>query len=259
MEPIKYSIGFRINHSLLKPDTDTKVKPISIVELIDDILSKYSHKITGYCLGEDSTYMEAEEPHYHLHMITDHLDDAGKPITKRSLEHIREGRWKYGQALHMKISEWDGDMRFLAYAGKEKLIRHNLPLGIITDLAFKSLCDECLETKKTKHAKYSKERNIIKLKKDLKAHLLTYIEANMDAVKTKLHAYQALQCYSSSHGSPQYLEEAALVKICLEKYQMEFNKHFRQFEIDRYVCEYFRGRMDYLEMYFLRHSGQKVF
>lgn len=243
-----FAISFRVNKKI--PDSLT---------VCDNIISTYEPKIVGYAVGEDSTYMEGEEPHYHVHLVTGEFNDDGKKITLSAIEKVRQRRWKFGQDCKMKVSEWDGDISFLAYAIKEKEIRVNLPLGV--DLAeFQLKVKETLNNKIHRHEEFKKQQKLINAKKDLKTHLLKYIDANMDEVKRKVHVYQSHAQYSSDYvPHTGHLEEPALVKICLEKYQKEEKKHFRQFEIDRFVCDYFRTKKDYLEMYFLRNGGPKTF
>lgn len=238
-----FAISFRVNKKI--PD------PLSVC---NNIITVFESKILGYAVGEDSTYMEGEEPHYHVHMVTGEHNDDGRKITLSAITKMRERRWKFGQDVKMKVSEWDGDISFLAYAVKEKQIRINLPLDI-EQAEFDRKVKECLNNKIQKHEEFKKAQKLILAKKDLKTAVLEYIDKNLETVRHKVHSYSAL----NQQVSPFYLEEPALVKIALEKYQIENKKHFRQFEIDRFVCEYFRTKKDYLEMYFLRNSGQKVF
>lgn len=168
-----FAISFRVNKKI--PDS---------LAVCNNIISVYESKIIGYAVGEDSTYMEGEEPHYHVHMVTGELNDDGRKITLSAISKMRERRWKFGQDCKMKASEWDGDISFLAYAVKEKQIKINLPIGIQQD-DFDQKVKECLNNKIHRHEEFRKTQKLINAKKDLKTHILKYIDDNMEAVKQK--------------------------------------------------------------------------
>jgi len=54
-------------------------------------------------------------------------------------------------------------------------------------------------------------------------------------------------------------DQMQICRIVLERFQLEHKKHFRQFEIERYICEYFRNKYsDPIEMFILRNCGCRI-
>lgn len=251
--PQIFCVGFVVRHSV--PDA---------LAVCDSILERYKDKFSDFSLGEDTTYMEGEEPHYHLNFITLPYDKrTARVITKRSLEKVRESSWHFGQKLSLKISPLSldisfSDLSFLAYAGKERLIKHSL-----TDECrvrqFNELAEKALLTKKAKHAVWEKEHKKKLAKKDLKERVLEYIGGHWDE--------QVEQCraWCSVPGNTQLLNDndfhdCEICKIILEKFQLEEKRHFRPFEIDRFVCEYFREKFkDPIKMFLFRNNRHRPF
>jgi len=56
--PQIFCVGFVVRHSV--PDA---------LSVCNSILERYKDKISDFSLGEDTTYMEGEEPHYHLNFL----------------------------------------------------------------------------------------------------------------------------------------------------------------------------------------------
>jgi len=247
-----FCVGFVVRHSV--PDALT---------VCDSILETYKNKFDDYSLGEDTIYMTGEEPHYHLNFITLPKDKStGKVITRKSLEKVRERAWHYGQKLSLKISPLsldlsNSDLSFLAYACKEKNIRNSIDESRIS--LFNELAEKALLRKKAEHDVWEKEHKKKLAKKDLKERVLEYIGGHWDE--------QVEQCraWCNVPGNTQLLNDndfhdCEICKIILEKFQLEEKRHFRPFEIDRFVCEYFREKFkDPIKMFIFRNNRHRPF
>jgi len=238
-----------------------KKKIPNVLQICDDILSQYKSKISDYSLGEDSTYMEGEDPHYHLHMVCYENDTANdKVITKRSLEKIRESsNWKFGQDLHIRVSECTNPLYFLAYAIKEKRVKFQLSDEAQTDEFYKLSLD-ALAVKVKKHDTWKKEELIKKQKKDLKDIVLDYMCKNYSQQADACSEWMNIPGNADRIGfRSEKFDQIQICRVVLERFQIENKKHFRQFEIERYICEYFRNKYsDPLEMFILRNCGYKT-
>lgn len=253
IQPQIFCVGFVVRHSV--PDAQS---------VCDTILERYKDKYDDFSLGEDTTYMEGEEPHYHLNFITcTHDKKTGRVITKRSLEKVRESSWHFGQRLSLKISPLNLDisfseLSFLAYACKERLIRHSLvDEGRIT--IFNEMAIKALLTKKAKHDVWEKEHNKKVAKKDLKEKVLEYISRHWDEQSAQCQAWLTVPGNNKLLNDSEFAD-CEVCKIILEKFQIEEKRHFRPFEIDRYVCEYFRQKFqDPIQMFIFRNSRHRPF
>lgn len=238
-----------------------KKKIPNVLQICDDIISQYKTKVSDYSLGEDTTYMEGEDPHYHLNMVCYEKDTkTDKVITKRSLEKIREqSNWKFGQDLHIRVVECANPLYFLAYACKESRIKVSLSDEAQLDEFYKLSLD-ALAIKIKKHETWKKEELIKKTKKDLKELVIDYMN--------KHYSQQADACseWLSVPGNQERLgynagkfDQIQICRVVLERFQIENHKHFRQFEIERYICEYFRQKFsDPIDMFILRNCGYKT-
>jgi len=237
-----------------------KKKIPNVLQVCDDILSKYQSKISDYSLGEDSTYMEGEDPHYHLHMICHERDsNMRQVITKRSLEKIREqSTWKFGQDMHIRVSECTDPIYYLAYACKENVIKYHIADSSKIDDFFSSRLD-ALAVKQKKHSQWQYEETIKRNKKDLKDNVIEYITKNYDAQVDACAEWLNVPGNADRVGYKiDKFDQVQICRVLLEKYQIEFKKHFRQFEIERFICEYFRQKYnDPITMFILRNCGCK--
>jgi len=248
-----FCVGFVVRQSV--PDALT---------VCGAILERYQDKYDDFSLGEDTTYMEGEEPHYHLNFITcPHDKDTGKVITKRSLEKIREKSWHYGQKLSLKISELrtdisNSELSFLAYACKEKTIRHSI-IDEHKHKLFIELAAKALASKKAQHEFWEKDRQTKLAKKDLKDKVLEYMGVNWERQEAECHAWTLVPGNSKLLTDCEF-SECEIARVLLERFQLEEKKHFRPFEIDRYVCEYFRKKLnDPIKMFIFRNQRHRPF
>lgn len=238
-----------------------KKKIPNVLQVCDDIISKYKSKVSDYSLGEDSTYMEGEDPHYHLNMICYENDTVtGKVITKRSLEKIREqSSWKFGQDMHIQVKECDNPLYFLAYACKESRIKVSLSDESQMD-EFYAQCIVALGVKQKKHADWKEKEQYKQSKKDLKSNILDYMCKNYSQ-----QAYACAEWISTPANAErigfrtEQFDQMQICRVLLERFQIENKIHLRQFEIERYICEYFRQKYsDPIEMFILRNCGYRI-
>lgn len=247
-----FCVGFVIRHSV--PDALT---------VCDSILERYKNKFDDFSLGEDTTYMEGEEPHYHLNFVTLPYDKVtGKVISKRALEKVREGSWHFGQRLSLKISPLKVDLSnsalsFLAYGCKENRHKHSIDESRMT--LFNELAEQHLARKKAQHGIWEKEQKKKLAKKDLKERVLEYIGRHWDEQVEQCQAWCNIPG-NTKLINDSYFADCEVCKIILEKFQLEEKKHFRPFEIDRYVCEYFREKFqDPIQMFIFRNNRHRPF
>lgn len=238
-----------------------KKKIPNVLQICDDIISKYKSKVSDYSLGEDSTYMEGEDPHYHLNMVCYENDTVtGKVITKRSLEKIREqSSWKFGQNMHIQVKECTNPLYFLAYACKESQVKVSLKDESQMD-EFYSLRLDALGVKQKKHAEWVHEQNIKLSKNDLKERVIEYMCKNysqqVDACAEWLSNPNNAERLGNFNAK---FDNVQICRILLERFQMENKKHFRQFEIERFICEYFRQKYENpIDMFILRNCGYRI-
>jgi len=253
LQPQHFCVGFVVRQSV--PDA---------LSVCDAILERYINKYDDFSLGEDTTYMEGEEPHYHLNFITClHDKDTGKIITKRSLEKIRESSWHYGQKLSLKISPLrtdisNSELSFLAYACKENVIRHSI-IDEHKHILFTELALKALLTKKTTHQLWEKEQNNKLAKKDLKDKVLDYMGAHWDRQVSECEAWTLVPGNNKLLSESEFTE-CEIARVILERFQLEEKRHFRPFEIDRFVCEYFRKKLnDPIKMFIFRNMRHRAF
>lgn len=238
-----------------------KKKIPNVLQICDDIISRYKSKVSDYSLGEDSTYMEGEDPHYHLHMLCTENDTiTGKVVTKRQLEKIREtSKWKFGQDLHIRVSECTNPLYFLAYACKESRIKFSLQDETQIDDFYKLSLD-ALAVKIKKHDIWQKEELKKKASKDLKDTVLDFLCKNYSQQADACSEWLRTPSNAARIGfQTDQFDRIQIVRVLLERFQIENKKHFRQFEIERYICEYFRQKYsDPIEMFILRNCGYKT-
>lgn len=252
-KPQVFCVGFVVRHSV--PDA---------LLVCDSILERYCNKYADFSLGEDTTYMEGEEPHYHVNFVTCPYDKAtGRIITKRSLEKIRESSWHFGQKLSLKVSPLRTDLSFsgltfLAYACKEKTIRHSI-IDEHKLVQFVELSVKALALKKSSHSFWEKEHSKKLAKKDLKDKVLDYISTHWDQQMSECDAWTNIPGNNKLLNDSEF-SQCEIAKVLLERFQIEEKKHFRPFEIDRYVCEYFRQKLnDPIAMFIFRNNRHRPF
>jgi len=238
-----------------------KKKIPNVLQVCDDIISRYKSKVSDYSLGEDTTYMEGEDPHYHLNMVCHENDvETGKVITKRALEKIREqSNWKFGQDMHIQVKECTDPLYFLAYACKESRIKVSLADEAQMDDFYKLSLD-ALAVKIKKHEEWKKEELKKKAKKDLKDIVLDYMSKNYSQQADACSEWMNVPGNADRIGyRTEKFDQMQICRIVLERFQLEHKKHFRQFEIERYICEYFRNKYsDPIEMFILRNCGCRI-
>jgi hypothetical protein len=234
------------------------------LSVVRDILDFYRQYCIAYSIGEDTTLMVGEEPHYHLCMVFHLQRTEQKLMTETWIRKNREKRWKYGQNVSYKINKWDNSMICLGYAAKENEIEKSLAQlvpqyweteELATDAYYAARCEA--RAKKlgeiTLAKKENEKRENAKL---LKEEVLDYVGQHLAIVKTDLESYLAKTGMREHHNYVD-ADEVTCVRIVLEKYQIEHKKHFQKFEIDKHVFNYFRHIKKYneIEMYFLRNNN----
>lgn len=234
------------------------------LDVVNDILSFYEQYCIAYSIGEDTTLMVGEEPHYHLCLVFHIKRTSDKDMTETWIRKNREKRWKYGQNVSYKVSKWDGKMSCLGYATKESEIKKSLAQLVpdywsSLELALDSYYLAQCEARAKKSAEITLAKNAQEKKqtdKLLKEEILEYISEHYAQVKTDLESYLGKVGIREHHNYAD-ADEITCVRIALEKYQIEKNKHYQKFEIDRHVFNYFRHIKKYneIEMYFLRNNN----
>lgn len=233
------------------------------LDVVNDILSFYEKYCIAYSIGEDTTLMVGEEPHYHLCLVFHINRTTDKTMTETWIRKNREKRWKFGQNVSYKVSKWDCEMTCLAYATKETEIKKSLDQLVpyywaSMELALDSYYLAQVACRSKKSAEITLAKSLQEKKqteKLLKEEILEYISEHYAQVKSDLEEYlrkpgiRELYHYADA-------DEVTCIRVALEKYQTEKNKHYQKWEIDRHVFNYFRHIKKYneIEMYFLRHN-----
>lgn len=210
-----------------------------------------------YCaVGLDETLMHAEHPHYHVTIIFDNkrkFNGKEKTITEGWIKSVREDNWHYGQSLRLKISKWDGTMKPLGYATKEKHIVHPVGLSDSKFAAYQAAREYYGAKKKHELEEYEKEQKKKEHTKLLKDEVREYLVLNVKASLDELRDFMERPQMKDKYGYCECSEYDA-VRVCLERYQIENNKHFQTFELNKYLFDYYRYVRGFtpVEMYFLR-------
>ena len=97
------------------------------------------------------------------------------------------------------------------------------------------------EQKKKEHTKL--------LKDEVREYLVLNVKASLDELRDFMERPQMRDKYGYCDCT-----EYDAVRVCLERYQIENNKHFQTFELNKYVFDYYRYVRGFtaVEMYFLR-------
>lgn len=246
-----YVASFVINR-----DLPNKLNAVDVYTAVRD---KYITELglMYYAIGFDETLLAGDEPHYHLTIIFNDKDLKNKVITKNRIQTIREKNpdWKLGQKMRFSISEWDGTMYPLGYATKDEEIEFNL--GEDSDLrklaSYRACREQAREKKQLELRDFNKEQAKREHSKLLKDEVRDYLVKNVKGCLDDLKEFLERPGMREQYGYSDTTEYEA-VRVCLEKYQIEHNKHFQTFELNKYVFDYYRYVRGFsaIEMYFLR-------